>query len=308
MSLTTRSAMKTKDDSGVPWDLIQAFLALERYGRYELASEKENIDDSTLRRRIAQLEKRFGRQLFIRSEGGWKVSPDLHEKLAAALRMEEAANAFSRDDQTSIGTVRISIVDAFAVRLSPVFIEFQQKYPGIILEVTNETYFVNLEHEKVDIAIRLARPVRNNNSLRIRKIGDVRMNAYASRDYLAGLDGEAQHPDFAGHHLLSMRLRFPHEDHSFPYAEIGWSDVGLSGRICARVDSLILLQRMCELGQGVAIIPTAFAKCSPSLAPVREDSQLMNTELWLVTRLDMRAPWQRDLADMLQAELARWLQ
>jgi hypothetical protein len=41
---------------------------------------------------------------------------------------------------------------------------------------------------------------------------------------------------------------------------------------------------------------------------VREGSQPIKTELWLVTRLDMRAAWQRDLADMLQAELARWPQ
>lgn len=298
--------MKIKDDTVLPWDLIQAFLALERYGRYELASEKENIDDSTLRRRITLLEKRFGRQLFVRNEGGWKVSPDLHQLVAAALRMEEAASSFSQDHETGVGAVRISVLDAFAERLSPVFRDLQQKYPGIILDVTCEAHFVNLEQEKVDIAIRLARPVRNNNSLRIRKIGDVPVNAYASRDYLERLKGEAQRPEFSGYQLLSMNRSFPHEDHSVPYADIGWLDVGVSGRICARVDSLILLQRMCELGQGVAFIPTAFARCSPNLMLVREDSQSIKTELWLVTRLDMRAAWQRDLADMLQAELARW--
>jgi DNA-binding transcriptional LysR family regulator len=144
--------------------------------------------------------------------------------------------------------------------------------------------------------------------LRIRKIGDVPVNAYASRGYLERLNGEAEQSEFSGHQLLTMSGRFPHEDHSVPYSDIGWSDVGVSGRICARVDSLILLQRMCELGLGVALIPTAFARCNPNLMLVREGSQPIKTELWLVTRLDMRAAWQRDLADMLQAELARWPQ
>jgi DNA-binding transcriptional LysR family regulator len=298
--------MKIKDDTALSWDLIQAFLALERYGRYELASENENIDDSTLRRRITLLEKRLGRQLFVRNEGGWKVSPDLHQLVAAALRMEEAASSFAQDHETGVGVVRISVLDAFAERLSPAFRDLQQKYPGIILDVTCEVNFVNLQQDKVDIAIRLARPVRNNNTLRIRKIGDVPVNAYASRDYLERLNGEAERPDFSGHQLLTMSGRFQHEDHSVPYSDIGWSDVGVSGRVRARVDSLILLQRMCENGQGVALIPTAFARCNPNLMLVREGSQPIKTELWLVTRLDMRAAWQRDLADMLQAELARW--
>lgn len=149
--------------------------------------------------------------------------------------------------------------------------------------------------------------MRNSNSLRIRKIGDVRVNAYASRDYLERLNHDARHPEYSGHQLLSMR-RFPHEDHDIPYVDINWSDIGLSGNVCARAGSLIVLQRMCELGQGVALIPTAFARCNSNLMLVRKDSPAINTELWLVTRLDMRAEWQRDLADMLQAELARWLQ
>jgi DNA-binding transcriptional LysR family regulator len=299
--------MKIKDDIPLSWDLIQAFLALERYGRYELASDKANIDDSTLRRRINLLEKRFGRQLFVRSEGGWKVSSDLHQLVAAALRMEEAAGVFSQDHETGVGAVRISVLDAFAERLSPIFWELQQKYPAIILDVTCETHFVNLQQEKVDIAIRLARPMRNNNSLRIRKIGDVPVNVYASRDYIERLNGRAEDSEFSGHQLLTMG-RFPHEDHSVPYSDIAWSDVGVSGRICARVDSLILLQKMCELGQGVALLPAKFARSNPNLMLIRQDSQPIKTELWLVTRLDMRAAWQRELADMLKAELARWSQ
>jgi len=297
--------MKTKDGTALPWDLIQAFLALERYGRYELAAEMENIDDSTLRRRIAQLEARFKRQLFVRSEGGWKVAPDLHELVDAAIHMENAANAFSQDQQTSIGEVRISVMDAFALRLSHVFKEFQRKYPRIVLNITHEAHFVNLEREKVDLAIRLARPVQNSNSLRIRKIANVPMNFYASRDYLERANKEASNPAFPGHQLMGMRLHFPHQDHSFPYADLAFSDVGLSGHTCMWLDSLILLHRMCELGHGVAILPTSFAADSPNLVLVREDSPNVNTELWVISRLDMRAGWQRDLADMLQAELAR---
>ena len=52
--------MTQDDDSSInQWDLIRAFLALERRGDYGIASEFEGIDDSTLRRRIRTLEHWF---------------------------------------------------------------------------------------------------------------------------------------------------------------------------------------------------------------------------------------------------------
>lgn len=299
--------MKNKEPIHTNWNLVQAFLVLNRYGRYELASERENLDDSTLRRRISQLEAYFGRQLFVKSEGGWTIAPDLSELVSAAQRMEDAANAFFHEKPSCSGDVTISVLDAFGHRLAGVFHALQQKYPEIVLHITSEARFANLGEDKVDIAIRLARPVRNNNSLRIRKIGDVPMNAFASPAYLAGTKDKTETCGTTHHHLLGMRLQFPHNDHSFPYAAISWADdIGLEGRTDVLADSLTLLQQMCERGHGVALLPVAFANGNSLLQRVRADCPDIQTELWLVSRLDMRVQWQLDLADMLQAEVKTW--
>jgi DNA-binding transcriptional LysR family regulator len=300
-------AMTSKDDMATPpWDLIRAFLALGRYGDYEVAAEMEHIDDSTLRRRIRVLEQRFGRALFVRGERGWQVAPDLNELVAAAQQMEEAARSFSQVPQQSAGTVRISMLDAFAQRFAGVFLALREKHPRLTLNITTETHFVNLEQEQVDIAIRLARPLRAVNSLRIRKIGNLRVNAYASRSYLEKHQARAQDPAFAEHALLAMNLQFSHQDHSFTYADLDWSNFGVRGNVAAWSDSFMLLTRICELGYGVAIIPTVIAADHPQLRIVHADRPDVNTELWMVSRLDLRSAWQRDLAEMMQAEMAGW--
>lgn len=297
----------TQDDGALvnQWDLIRAFLALERHGEYAIAAEFEGIDDSTLRRRIRTLEQHMGRSLFVRTEHSWKVASDQYGLLQAALRMEEAARSFSRTRQESSGIIRLTILDVFAIRLAAVFHEFREKYPGILLNITTETHFVDLEKEQVDIAIRLARPMQSMSSLRIRKLGDVRMNAYASETYLEQLAASSLRPEMVRHHQLAMNLKFSQSDHNFLYGQIDFADFGVRGDFVTWSDSFLLLAHMCELGQGVAIMPTMLAREYPTLQPVSAERPDVQAELWMISRFDLRAPWQRDLAEMIAAELGR---
>ncbi|WP_176317948.1 LysR family transcriptional regulator [Burkholderia vietnamiensis] len=290
--------------SSLPWDLIRAFLALSRHGSYEVAAQMEGIDDSTLRRRIRQLEQQLGRTLFVRSDTGWQASADLHALVDAAQRMEEAARCFSRDPQAGAGVIRVSMMDVFAQRFGPVFLALREKYPQLVFAITTESHFVNLEQDQVDIAVRLARPERNSNSLRVRKLGMVPVGAYASRAYLEHDGARARIAGFTGHSLLEMSLQFFHHDHDFIYAHLDWSKFGLSGKVLIRTDCFSPLARMCALGHGVALLPSFVAAEHPALETYPGDT-FVNTELWLVSRFDMHAAWQRDLAEMLQAELGR---
>ncbi len=279
--------------SKLPWDLIRAFLALDRHGDYAVAAEMERIDDSTLRRRIRTLEQRMGRALFVRTERGWKAAPDQIELVKAAQRMEEAARCFSRPHQEETGVISITMLDAFAHMFGNAFSTFQKKYPRIVLNISTEAHFVDLEQDQVDIAIRLARPLRNGGALRIRKIGDLNINAFASRAYLSELTSRGVDPATAAHRLLAMNLRFSHSDHDFAYAELTWEDLGVQGEVAVWSDSMLTLARMCELGQGVAILPDILVDDYRDLEPVCPDREGAVGELWMISRFDLRAPWQR---------------
>ena len=301
------STRKIGPDAAVPWDLVRTFLALERHRDYAVAAEMEGIDHSTLRRRIQALEQHLGRKVFIRTKGGWEVSADLQELVEAARDMAEAAKRFSRAVQEDAGIIRISLLDAFAHRFANAFASFQEKYPRLVLNITTETHFVDLIQDQIDIAIRLARPVQRNGSLIIKKIGDVPINAYASKNYL-----EAMMATCAGapveHHFLGMNLGFSHSDHTFTYGSLDRTEFGLSGKVVAWSDSFSMLARLCENGLGVAIMPTVMAVDYPGLQKVDPAQADVTTELWMISIFDLRAPWQLDLANLLQQELNRWMQ
>lgn len=299
--------MTQNNDAAVTqWDLIRAFLALERHGEYAVAAEMEGIDDSTLRRRIRTLEQHMGRTLFVRGVRGWCAASDQHELVQAALKMEEASHAFSRIRQQGAGVIRISVLDAFAQRFSQVFGLFREKYPCLVLNITTETHFVDLEKDQVDIAIRLARPMQAVSALRIRKLGEVRVNAYASGIFLQQLAASGEMLKLETLQQLGMNLRFSHSDHNFIYGKLEPADFGLHGEVVTWSDSFLVLARMCELGFGVAILPAILAQDYQGLQPLSPDLTGVTTEMWMISRFDLRAAWQRDLAAMLHAELAQW--
>src|SRR5690606_37041072 len=131
---------------------------------------------------------------------------------------------------------RISVMDIFAQRFSGAFAALCEKHPRLVLNVTTETHFVNLEQDQVDIAVRLARPERNCDTLRVRKLGKVPVGAYASQSYLDRDHGKARSPDYHEHSLLAMNLQFFHQDHSFIYANLDWAKFGISGQVRIQSD------------------------------------------------------------------------
>lgn len=301
------STRKIGPDAAVPWDLVRTFLALERHRDYAVAAEMEGIDHTTLRRRIQALEQQLGRTVFIRTQRGWEVSADLQKLVDAAQDMAEAAKRFSLAVQDDAGVIRISLLDAFAHRFANAFTNFRERHPRLVLNITTETHFVDLKQDQVDIAIRLARPVQGNSSLKIKKIGDVPINVYASKSYLQSMGG-AHANRTAQHHFLGMNLGFSHSDHTFTYGSLDRTEFGLSGKVVAWSDSFSMLARLCENGLGVAIMPTVMAVDYPGLQKVDPAQADVTTELWMISRFDLRAPWQLDLANLLQQELNRWMQ
>lgn len=244
------------------WDLIRAFLALHRHGTFEAAAQSLDIDHSTLRRRIQALEQALGIPAFHRQDGRYAVATGLAPLLDAALRMDGAARGFFETaTATDRGALRVSMLDIFASWLAPALGAFKREHPQIIVDVTTETYFVDLEREMVDVAIRLARPTRGDS--RLIRLGEIGYGVYAAPAYLAAHGGRGDHD------LLALSVHFLHRDHEFLVGETAWMLDGLPpGRVTARTDSYMVLKRLCEAGLGLALLPEFLAADSPGLSRV----------------------------------------
>jgi DNA-binding transcriptional LysR family regulator len=261
------------------WDLIRSFLALARAGTFEGAAQLVGADHSTLRRRIQSLEQHVGRPLFTRCNGSYLLLPDSAALLEAATAMEMSSRRFAEADlhDAPAGKLRVTIIDVFADWLAPAYAEFLAQHPGITLDVSTEDHFVDLEREQVDIAIRLARPVRGKG--RVRKLADVRFSVYAAPAHAARREA-APHP--AGDDLLVLGVHFLHRDHDCLAADTDWMLQHLPrGRTVCTTDSYLTLRRFCEAGMGLALLPDILGEKSGALVRLHA-VPAATCDLWLV--------------------------
>ena len=261
------------------WDLIRVFLALHRAGSFELAARRLKIDHSTIRRKIQVLEQEVGATLFVRRDSRVVLAPDQEMTLHAALQMETAFGFFIQHSEMSkqAGNIRISTIDIFAALLAPQFRRFQALNPMIQLAITTEPHFVHLERDMVDIAIRLARPLKGPDGLK--KLGTVGFRVYASREYLDRWNGDT-------HDLLSLYAHFFRNDHDFALADEKWHEhENLMGKVVARADSYHTLVGLCEEGLGIAMLPCFIANPRPKLVAVSEVR--MDIDVFAIIRHDV---------------------
>lgn len=103
------------------WDDLKHFLALARTGSMLGAAKALGVNQSTVQRRLAELEKCLGSRLVIRHLTGYRLTELGEGLLHSAESVEQAVAAFERDlaarDKALSGTVRMTTGSVLADRL-----------------------------------------------------------------------------------------------------------------------------------------------------------------------------------------------
>jgi DNA-binding transcriptional LysR family regulator len=197
--------MNTTVQNGFDWSLVRSFLAALDQGSLLGAARLLNMSQPTLGRHIAELERQLGVLLFERTGRGLVATATALQLAQAARSMEAGALQLSRTlsgaQSQSAGTVRITASVPVAVQLlPPVLAAMRQALPDIQIELVSSNQVSNLLRREADIAVRMMRPEQN--SLIARKIGDVRLGAYASRGYLESRAPLRKASDLLQHELI----------------------------------------------------------------------------------------------------------
>jgi DNA-binding transcriptional LysR family regulator len=170
------------------WSDLRYFLAVAREGSSLAAARVLRVNQSTVHRRLAELEKRLGCPLVERHPTGFRLTEYGKELQPYAERVEEAASAFQRHaatfDKGMKGTVRLTCSTAVAHRLmkSQLLEEFHRRYPGIKVELLMTERVLDLSKGEADIAIRGGEA--REEALVGKRIADVPWSIYASRSYV----------------------------------------------------------------------------------------------------------------------------
>jgi DNA-binding transcriptional LysR family regulator len=265
--------------SAIDWSLIKTFLAIYRAGSHVDAATELGVDESTVRRRLGQLERILRTRAFVRRDGRLYLAKEQQGLVEHALRMEANAQLFwdlGQIGQRS-GAVRISLIDQFAIDLSEDIAAFYSRNPEILLDITTESHIVDLRRDGIDIAVRMARPTQGDEKLR--RLGSIGFGIYGSKAYLAENASRQQHQ------LIALGVHYPHSDHHFELANDPWmNDLGRIGMVTIMVDCYPAMLRLCEAGAGLATLPHFMARNNSALQRFEDSRFSLEVDAWALVR------------------------
>lgn len=184
------------------------FVEVVKAKGFRNAADTIGIPNSTLSRRISELEKSIGLRLLHRTtrkieltEAG-KIYYERCKRIVseAKLAHEQLGEILLQPS----GLLRISLpVDFGTIFLTSRLKEFAEIYPGINFEIDLTPKLVDLVSQNIDVAIRMGNPPDSN--LIAHKITQFHGQLFASPKYLKHY-GYPEHPDDLIHHKC---LGFP---------------------------------------------------------------------------------------------------
>jgi DNA-binding transcriptional LysR family regulator len=174
------------------WDDLRFFLAVARAGSTISAARTLSVNQTTVARRIAELERALGVRLFERQRDGYRLRPDAQPLLAVAEQAESALGAFVELGgalERGASRLRVTTNEPLAnVVLAPAIRSFRAGRPGVQIDMVISPRVLDLAKGEADIALRAA-PEAGGPDIVARRVGDAYWGVYCSRDYarLAGV-------------------------------------------------------------------------------------------------------------------------
>lgn len=284
------------------WNDLRYFLAVARTRSLTLASTTLRVSQSTVSRRVAELEESIGMTLFQRHQTGYFLTDEGREVFRQAELVEDSIMALERGaaglDKKPAGTVRLATSENLATDLViPALAAFRELYPGICLEIITSTATAELGRREADIALRVVRPTRGN--LKVRRVGHMTYSVYGSRDYIE------RHPYVEGEPLGGRHFIAWDDSHAhLPAAD--WLAREHPGCKVALVTSSLPAQiAAVRAGLGLAVIPD-FLTLNDDFIRVIPNDQMFSADVWLVTHADLAGSARvRAIADFLSEQVMR---
>jgi DNA-binding transcriptional LysR family regulator len=269
------------------WDDVRFFLAVARHNSTLAAGRALGVNQSTVTRRIAELERSLGHALVRREPTGYRLSELGTTMLPHAERIAAAVQDFEQQladaTRAQIGTVRITCPEPVVLRItqSGLLDRFHARHPELRAEFVISDRYLDITKGDADVALRSGDT--DDGVLVGRKIADSLWAVYASRGYVERHGKPDSAADLAGHALVGLD-----ESMANHRASTWLRAVAPEARIVARNNSVLGLAQAVKSGLGVGPLPTALGDNDPDLVrafgPVPE-----LTRSWrLLTHPDLR--------------------
>lgn len=241
------------DRSEVTLERMRSFIRVAERGSLSAVARELGVGQSTITRHLRELEEAVGVPLLSRTTRRVTLTDEGSRYYADSvqiLRLVDQAGEEARGARGALsGMIRISCTAAFGVlQASRLIFAFQDRHPGIGIDLSLTDERVDLVREGVDIALRLG-PLTDS-AMKLRALGQSRRLLAAAPAYLAARGRPSSPQELAGHEGIRMtnvagsdmlELRGPDgARHAVPFG----------GRI--RVDHGLAAREALAAGRGIA--------------------------------------------------------
>lgn len=226
------------------------YVEVVRAKSFRRAAEVLGMPNSTVSRRIAELEKAIGLRLLNRTTRTVELTGEgriYYERCRRIVEETRLAHEALRDmHEQPTGVLRASLpVDFSVVFLAPLIADFARQYPGISFDLDLTPRKANLVSDPVDVAIRVGE--QGDPGVISRQIASLSIELYASPVYLEAAGIPRSPEDLLQHQCLRIRAM----DWSL-YRGESRITLPVTGRFV--VNNVGMLRRLSLLGVGIAAL------------------------------------------------------
>lgn len=259
------------------WNDLRYFLEVVRSGNVNEAGCRLGVNQSTVSRRIANLENALGKALFDRAAKGWVMTPVGEMIVKLAEEMEIQANNIHRkiesDSEEVSGLIKVTASDVCVKRfVFPVIREFKRDHPDVDFELITAEEVLNLAGREADIAIQaIIEPPPNVVGKRICRLA---YYVYGHREFLKNFSPETP-PCIT---WIGDGVTLPAWiKKNFPKLKRAY-----------RTNSSVAMFEMCREGLGLALLPCSLADEADDLVRVPVEHVDSGHDVWVLSHVDLR--------------------
>ncbi|MEO7640551.1 MAG: LysR family transcriptional regulator [Ramlibacter sp.] len=266
------------------WNDLKYFLAVAREGSMIAAARTLRVDQSTVQRRLKELESRLGAELVTRRPNGYALTAFGVQLLPLAQGVEAAVLALDRAVGEQIregrGVIRITCPEPILARLNPFVGRFQARHQNLQVEFVASDRYVDVVAGEADIAFRSG---DTDAALTGVKIADSIWSVYASPDYIARHGRPASMAELSQHPIVAF-------DDSMPkHRIVPWlNEVAPNATIASRSNSVFGLASAIRSGVGLGPLPHAVAADVGGLVEVLGPIPALTRSLRMLTTPALR--------------------
>lgn len=249
------------------WNDLKYLLAVARHHSTAAASRALGVNQSTVQRRLVELERCIGQALVQRQTSGYRLTAFGEQLLPLAQNVEQAVVALNQHVETFqrdvTGVVRVTCPEPLVYRISnsTLLDRFRARYPGLQVEFVTSDKYLDFAKGEVDIALRSGDT--QDNALVGRKVGDSLWAVYASPKYIARRGQPDSVDDLERHDWVGF------DDTMAQHRAATWlAQVAPQAHLVARNNSVLGLVYSAKAGVGLAALPTALGDAEPDLVRV----------------------------------------